>query len=100
MNTSLRVLMALCAAAPMAACVAPTPVLDARFGESVTIMQAQQTRDPDASRRNEDRPVDGMEGRAARETMDRYYKSFSERNQPGNALTINIGSGGTSSGGQ
>lgn len=98
MNTKLTMTAALLAALAASACAPTTPRLDARFGESVAIMRAQQTRDPDASSRNADRPVDGIEARAARETMDRYYKTFTEPEKPGNSLTINLGTGGTAVG--
>jgi hypothetical protein len=82
----------------VAGCVPTTPRLDARFGESVAIMRAQQTRDPDASSRNADRPVDGIEARAARETMDRYYKSFADPEKPTGSLIINVGTGESATG--
>ncbi len=77
----------------LAGCVATTPHWDAHFGEAVTTTAYQQRRDPNASVANADRPVDGLEGRTARETMDRYYRSFSEPPQPYSVFTIGVGTG-------
>ena len=100
MKISQPAIAVLLAAASLTACAPTTPVLDARFGESVAILYAQQTRDVNASRRNENRPVDGVEGRVARETMNRYYRTYSEPIKEGNSYTINLGTGSTGSGNQ
>jgi hypothetical protein len=80
-------------AVSLAGCVAASPTFDATFGQSVTELRAQQTRNPDATMANNGRPVDGIEGRAARESINRYYQSFAEPPLPSNAFTIGIGSG-------
>lgn len=68
-----------------------TPRADARFGDAVRIAKAQQTMHPEASK-NMDQ-VKGMDGRAAREAIDRYHKSFKEPQQHQSVFTIGIGSG-------
>lgn len=73
----------------LAGCAPTTPGWDAAFGESVRIATARQIIDPDASR-NAD-PVSGIDGRAAKEAMTRYQKSFAEKEPQQNVFTINVG---------
>jgi len=71
----------------LAGCVAIHPEVDRRSGEAVLSAQGAQTlnprpvRDPDA--------VSGIDGRAAKESMDRYVESF--RAPTPNINVINIG---------
>jgi hypothetical protein len=58
----------------LSACASSTPHLDYRFGQAVDTAKAMQTLNPDASR-NPD-PVAGLDGAAARESIDRYRESF------------------------
>ncbi len=57
-------------------CMSPTPNFDAQFGQSVRTLSEQQTLRPQAALENRDRVPEGMEGRAARETIERYQRSF------------------------
>lgn len=75
-------LFGLMAAALVFAGCSTTPRVDESFGGASTILKAQQTRDPAASVRNENRPVDGLEGRAASYAVDQYYKSFTKEPPP------------------
>lgn len=77
----------------MAAACSTSPAFDRSFGESSRLATFQQTRDPAASERNGDRPVDGIEAQAASKTMDRYYKSFAEPPPPVNVFNIGLGNG-------
>ena len=74
-------------------CVSISPSFDDQFGQTVPTLRAQQIANPQAAIENQDRAVTGMDGRAAREAVDRYYKSFSEPPAPTNVFTIGIGSG-------
>lgn len=65
------------------------------FGDAVRAAQARQIINPDASRSTA-RP-DGMDGAAAKSTIDRYQKSFETPPAPVNVFTIGVG-GGTSGG--
>ena len=83
-------LAASAAVSTLAGCAATTtPNLDSRFGEAVIAARAQQTINPDAGR-NPD-PVNGIDGRAAREAIGRYHDSF--KTPPPSANVINIGGG-------
>ena len=73
-------------------CVPTTPHWDEQFGYSTQALLAQQLRNPDASQANADRPVDGIDGRAARGAMDRYPKSYAPAEpQPYNVITLGVG---------
>lgn len=91
---SYRLPVSMLGAALLAAgCVATTPQTDAAFGGASMALRAQQMRDPAASVNNENRPVDGLEGQAAGNAVDQYYKSFTK---PAPAMTIlNLGVAGT-----
>lgn len=51
-----------------------SPVVDEHFGDAVRFARAQQTLNPDASRNTD--PVKGVDGRAAREAVERYETDF------------------------
>ena len=84
-------LLAASAACLLSACASTTPEWDANFGNTTRAAFAQQIINPDASQ-NPDQ-VSGMDGRAARETIDRYQKSFSEPKPQPNIFTIGVGGG-------
>lgn len=68
-------MLALVTIATLSGCVATTtPETDARLGESMTMLRAQQTMNPDASLNTE--PVTGLDGKAAKGALDNYRDSF------------------------
>lgn len=72
-----------------------TPATDARLGEAMTMLKAQQTMNPDASRNTD--PVTGLDGKAAKGALDNYRDSF--RKPPVEAANLlTIGSGVTGGG--
>ena len=73
----------------LAGCVAIYPELDQREGQAVIDAKAAQTIDPRAA--GTPRPVSGIDGRAAKETMDRYVDTF--KSPPPVTNVINIGGG-------
>ena len=75
----------------MTGCVSPTPILDAEFGKSVSLIKAQQTLNPSASRNTN--PVNGLDGVAAKSGYDAYQKSYKTPEPPSNAFTIGVGGG-------
>ena len=79
-----------CAAALLglvAGCSTVTPHYDARFGDAVRDSKRRMTVAPDAGKSGD--PVAGMDGRAARESINRYESSFKE--PPPVVNVINIG---------
>ena len=76
------------AACLLGGCAQTTPGWDAAFGETVRTAAAQQTLNPDASRNTD--PVSGVDGRAAREAINRYQKSFVEKEPQKNVFTIGV----------
>lgn len=73
----------------LTACAQTTPRADAAFGDKVRIAIALQTINPDASKNTD--PVNGLDGRAARDALDRYRKSFKEPAPHPSVFTIGIG---------
>ncbi|MDH6590740.1 hypothetical protein M2165_000629 [Variovorax sp. TBS-050B] len=68
-------------------CTHVTPHYDARFGDAVRGARQQMTLNPDAGRSAD--PAVGMDGRAARESMQRYQDSY--KKPPPVVNVINIG---------
>lgn len=81
------------ALAGLTACAPTTPTFDRHFGETVPALRAMQTKNPDAPVANQSKSVDGIDGRAAREAVERYHKSFTEPPAPVNPFLIGVGSG-------
>lgn len=69
-----------------------TPYLDSRFGEAVNMAKAQQTINPEASQDMD--PVTGIDGKAAKEGIDRYHESFKTPPSTAGILTIDVLGGG------
>ena len=83
----------------LSACAPTTPTMDQNFGDTSRVLRAQQVRNPDAPVANRDRPVDGMDGRAAHSAYGRYQRSFTNPPPTPNVFAIGVGSGGGDSGG-
>ncbi len=75
--------------AAMAGCISPSPVLDSHFGLAVNTAKAQQTINPDAAKNTDQ--VKGIDGRAAKDSVERYHDSF--KAPPPTFTVINIGAG-------
>lgn len=80
----------------LAACASPAPNLDTQFGKAVNAAKAQQTINPDASKNRD--PVAGIDGAAAKESVDRYQSTF--KSPPPATSVINIGIGASGGGGR
>ena len=74
-------------AAALAAC-SSTPHWDARFGEPVQVITAQQVINPDAAL-NPD-PVAGVDGKAAQGAMSEYGKSFTQPQKQPDVLMFGL----------
>lgn len=79
-------------------CAHPRYPTDAAFGDAVRTAQAQQTVNPDASR-NPAGPK-GIDGAAAKATVDRYQKTYETPPAPVNVFAIGVGADTTSGGAQ
>jgi len=62
------------------------------FGDAVRLSVAQQTMHPKAA--SEHRTVNGIDGQAAHEALERYHKSFKEPAPHPSVFTIGVGGGG------
>ena len=76
-------------AALLAACSTGTSRLDADYGTSYKRALVDQALNPDAGRNLE--PIYGMNGIAAENTMDKYFKSFEEKKTQTPTYTVPIG---------
>ncbi|HSD44727.1 MAG TPA: hypothetical protein VLD36_23035 [Burkholderiales bacterium] len=76
--------------ATLTGCVSPAPYLESHIGSAVNTAKAQQTINPDASK-NPD-PVAGIDGRAAKSSVEHYEDSF--KAPPPTFNVINIGGSG------
>lgn len=91
--TTLATLLATALAAGGCA-MSATPNYDSAFGESVRQARAMQLVNPDAGRNTDS--VAGIDARAARTSVERYYDSF--RAPPATFEVLNIGGSALSSG--
>jgi hypothetical protein len=73
----------------LAGCVSIHPEVDQRYGQAITAAKDAQTFNPQAS--SNPKPVSGIDGRAAKESFDRYVDSF--KSPPPTTNVINIGGG-------
>lgn len=88
------ILAGILATAILAGCAATTtPNLDAKFGQSLTTLKAQQIINPDASRNTD--PVAGIDGQAANAIIDRYHKAYETPAAAPSGSIGTVGSGGT-----
>lgn len=93
MKTTQTKLLLIVAFATLAGCASrSTPEWDAHFGEAVNMAKAQQTINPNASQNRD--PVKGIDGRAARESIERYEASFTKPPPPANVFSIGVSGGG------
>lgn len=70
-------------------CASRTPNLDAQFGKSVRLLNAQQTINPNAMANSD--PVLGLDGKAAASGYAEYQNSYSKPKPQSSTFTIGIG---------
>ena len=87
MNKTLVSILCITVVGATAGCASRTPVLDERFGNAVREARAKQTINPDAGRDAD--PVLGLDGLAARESIERYKDAT--KAPPPVTNVINIG---------
>jgi hypothetical protein len=91
-RTHIRLVSVSCAAlllALLGGCASRTPNLDAQFGNSVRLLNVQQTINPNAMA-NPD-PVLGLDGKAALSGYGDYQKSYAKPEPQSSTFTIGIG---------
>lgn len=86
----LYIFTALTSALLVSGCVATTPRLDSKFGDTVNIAKAQQTINPDASANKANPQIDGN---AAKSVYDNFEKGIKTPEKQPSAFTIGIGGG-------
>lgn len=91
MNTQIKLVIAGVLAATATGC-STTPNWDARLGEPIRIIAAQQVINPDASLNPS--TVSGMDGKAAQGAMSEYAKSFTQPQPQTSVFTIGVGGSG------
>ena len=82
------------AMATLAGCVAPTPNLDAHYGQALTQGCVLQSLDPQAGLRAP--PPASFEAAAAHAVVERYLKSFQTPPPAVNVFAIGVGAAGSS----
>ena len=88
MKTILIFLGCLCLITNFAAC-APSR-LDMDYGTSFNLQKFNQIDDLEAGKGDDNETVEGMDGRAAQATKDKYQKSF-EKEPPAQVYNLTIG---------
>ena len=96
--TTLQLATALTLASFLTACVETAPRYEAEFGNATRATLNAQIINPDAD--NNPDPVAGLDGRAARDAINNYQKSFAEPKPTENVFNIGVGTGNSGSGGQ
>jgi len=86
-----KLLVSVVGVVAFAGCTTTTPHLDSKFGEAVNAAKAQQTLNPEASKNTD--PVSGQDGKAGKESIDRYHETY--KAPPPTFNVININSGGS-----
>ena len=92
-NLSTRVALACTMTVLVTGCAQRAPYLESQMGQSVSMLRAQQTINPEAS--NNTDPVAGMDAKSAQVARERYEQSFRTpvTPPPRNAFTIGVSSG-------
>ena len=88
--TKLNVAILFLAVGILSGCAETTPRYEAEFGNATRSTLNAQIINPDAGK-NAD-PVTGLDGRAARDAVDNYQKSFAEPDKTQGVFNIGIGS--------
>lgn len=75
--------------ASLSGCMSTTPVYDQHFGESVRIVRAMQTLNPDAP--NNADPGVNVNGRSSTAAMDRFNSLYQSPQSDSNGYTVGVG---------
>lgn len=74
---------------PLSACQSTMPRYEAEFGDSIRSSLNSQVINPEAG--NNSDPVAGIDGRAARDAIHNYQKSFSKPTPEPSVFSIGVG---------
>ena len=97
--TTLQITIVLAVTGVLTACVEPAPRYEAEFGNATRATLNAQIINPEAG--NNPDPVAGLDGRAARDAVNNYQKSFAQPEPIENVFNIGVGTNNSgSSGGQ
>ena len=75
----------------LSACTQTMPRYEAEFGENIRNTMKTQVINPDAG--NNPDPVAGIDGRAARDAVNNYQKSFAKPEPAPNVFNLGVGAG-------
>ena len=89
--TTLQIATALTLVSVLTACVEPAPRYEAEFGSATRATLKAQIINPNAG--NNPDPVAGLDGRAARDAINKYQNSFAEPKPIENVINIGVGTG-------
>ena len=89
--TTLHLATALTLVGVLTACVEPAPRYEAEFGNATRSTLNAQIINPHAG--NNPDPVAGLDGRAARDAINNYQKSYAAPEKPQNVFNIGVGGG-------
>lgn len=95
---TLQVTTLLMLAGVLTACVEPAPRVEAEFGNATRATLNAQIINPVAG--NNPDPVAGLDGRAARDTINNYQKSFAKPEPTPNVFNIGVGNNNSGSRGK
>lgn len=87
-----NILMAI-AMLSLSACQATMPRYESEFGDSIRNTFNAQVIDPEAA--NNQDPVAGLDGRAARDAIHNYQKSFAKPTPEPSVFSIGVGNNGS-----
>jgi hypothetical protein len=93
MMTKLNITAALLVTGVLSGCVETAPRYEAEFGNATRATLNVQIINPDAG--NNADPVGGLDGRAARDAINSYQKSFTNPEPTPNVFNIGVGAGGS-----
>lgn len=96
--TKLNVAILFLAVGILSGCAETTPRYEAEFGNATRATFNAQIINPDAG--NNQDPVTGLDGRAARDAINSYQNSFTQPEPTSNVFNIGVGTSSGGSGGK
>jgi hypothetical protein len=98
MMTKLNVVTLFLSISILSGCAETAPRYEAEFGNATRATFNAQIINPDAG--NNADPVGGLDGRAARDAINSYQKSFAKPEPTPNVFNIGVGDNNSGSGGK